>query len=79
MVVKVTEETGDPAVNDKGEPLTISALVESFKSNETFAGAFDSSGLSGGGGKPPGNGSGNTDDSKLFGASRLAAARSNGK
>lgn len=78
LVVKVTEENGDPAVNDKGEPVTISALVESFKSNETFAGAFDSSGLSGGGGKPPSNGSDNADDDKLFGASRLAAARNKG-
>lgn len=74
LVVKVTEENGDPAVNDKGEPLTISALVESFKTNENYAGAFDSSGLSGGGLKP-GTTETTTGDDKLFGASRMANAR----
>lgn len=75
LVVKVTEENGDPAVNDKGEPLTISALVDSFKANETYAGAFDSSGLSGGGIIPGAPGSGAIDDDKLFGSSRISAAR----
>lgn len=74
MVVKVTEDNGDPSVNDKGEPLSITALVESFKKDENFAGAFDSSGLSGGGGKPSGSGGGSDDDT-VFGASRMAAAR----
>ena len=74
MVVKVIEDNGDPSVNDKGEPLGITALVESFKKDENFAGAFDSSGLSGGGGKPPGSG-GSSDDDTVFGASRMAAAR----
>ena len=76
LVVKVTEENGDPAVNDKGESISIMALVESLKSDEAFAGAFDASGLSGGGAKPPGgNPPGDAGDDKLFGASRMANAR----
>jgi len=77
MVVKVNEINGDPAVNDKGEPLSIINLVEKFKSDEKFAGAFDSSGLSGGGGSNnDGTGSGGNDD-KVFGAKRMAQARQN--
>ena len=80
LVVKVTEENGDPSVNDKGEPITIAALVESLKSDEAFAGAFDASGLSGGGAKPPGgNPPGDAGDNKVFGSSRMAAARANRK
>jgi len=75
MVVKVIEENGDSSVNDKGEPLSISDLVKKFSLDENYAGAFDSSGLSGGGGKgSPGSG-GSDDDNKIFGASRMAAAR----
>jgi len=77
MVVKVIEDNGDPSVNDKGEPLSILALVENFKKDENFAGAFDSSGLSGAGGKGSPGGGGSDDDNKTFGASRMAAARAN--
>lgn len=75
FVVKVNEQNGDPMVNAKGESVSISELVESLKKNEAYAGAFDSSGLSGGGAKPNGDESGGANDDKLFGSKRLAAAR----
>jgi len=74
LVVKVLEENGDPSINKDGEPLSISALVKSLKDDEAFAGAFNSSGLSGGGSKPTTTASKNV-DTELFGSKRMAAAR----
>lgn len=75
LAVKVTEENGDPSVNDKGEPISISALVESLKTDDAFAGAFNASGLSGGGKPPSGDSTVINDDKNVFGAKRIAAAR----
>ena len=74
IAVKVFDKEGKPAVNGKGEPLTINDLIDELKSDDDYAGAFNASGLSGGGARRA-NGSPSGDDSKLFGASRMAAAR----
>jgi len=76
LSIKVLDDDGKtPSINSKGDPMTIAELVESMKADESYAAAFDSSGLSGGGVKPGHNQGGEGDD-KLFGSSRMAAARS---
>lgn len=52
FVVKVVDAKGDPRVNGKGDPLTISDLVKEMKESEVYGRAFDASGHSGSG-KPP--------------------------
>jgi len=52
FVVKVVDAKGDPRVNGKGDPLTISDLVKEMKESEVYGRAFDASGQSGSG-KPP--------------------------
>ena len=56
--VVVVDAKGDPRVNGKGEPLTISDLVSEMKQSEIFGRAFEGSGQSGSG-TQPGNGGGN--------------------
>lgn len=56
--VQVIDEQGNPRVDAKGEPLTITALVKEMRTKEVFAGAFAGSGASGGGANPNNNGSG---------------------
>lgn len=74
LMVEVFGEDGVQAIDNDGKPLSIGGLVESMKVDETFAGAFASSGLSGGGSQGSKTATA-TDDSGLFGASRMAAAR----
>lgn len=57
--VVVVDAAGDPRVNGKGEPLTISDLVSEMKQSEIYGRAFDGSGQSGSGTQPA-NGSGAT-------------------
>jgi len=57
--VRVVDAKGDPRVNGKGEPLTISDLVAEMAASEVFGRAFEGSGQSGSG-KQPGNGGGGT-------------------
>ena len=56
--VVVVDAKGDPRVNGKGEPLTISDLVSEMKQSDIFGRAFEGSGQSGSG-MQPGNGGGN--------------------
>lgn len=74
VVVQVKAEDGTPAVDGKGNPISITDLVNLMKEDEAYAGAFASSVKSGGGARPS-QSSGNDDDKSLFGASRMAAAR----
>jgi hypothetical protein len=57
--VLVVDAKGDPRVNGKGEPLSISELVAEMKSTETYGRAFEGTGHSGGG-TPPNNGAAGT-------------------
>lgn len=57
--VQVVDAKGDPRVNGKGEPLTISDLVDEMKQTEIFGRAFEGSGHSGSGTRPVNNGGGN--------------------
>ena len=60
FVVRVVDAKGDPRVNGKGEPLTISDLVSEMRASDIFGRAFESSTNSGGGAVHPGGGSTNT-------------------
>lgn len=51
----VVDAKGDPRVNGKGEPLTISDLVLELRASEIYGRAFDASGHSGSG-TPPSSG-----------------------
>ena len=55
--VVVVDGKGDPRVNAKGEPLTISDLVSEMRASDIYGRAFDGSGQSGSG-MPPSNGNG---------------------
>lgn len=56
--VEVVDKDGNARIgNSKGDPMTISDLVQEMRKSETFGRAFEGSGQSGGG-KPPGNGGG---------------------
>jgi hypothetical protein len=55
-VVRITNEDGTPAIDNQGNPLTVSGLVKSLKEHDSYKRAFDSEGTSGGG-TPPGGGS----------------------
>ena len=57
--VQVVDAKGDPRVNGKGEPLTISDLVSEMRQSEVFGRAFEGSGNSGSG-KQPNSGGGTT-------------------
>ena len=54
--VVVVDGKGDPRVNGKGEPLTISDLITEMRASEIYGRAFDGSGQSGSG-MPPSSGS----------------------
>lgn len=56
--VVVVDAKGDPRVNGKGEPLSISDLVSEMKQSDIFGRAFEGSGQSGSGMQPT-NGGGN--------------------
>jgi hypothetical protein len=58
FTVQVVDAKGDPRVNGKGEPLSISDLVEEMKQTEIFGRAFEGSGQSGSGTRPGNNGGG---------------------
>lgn len=74
LVLQIKSEDGKPALNSKAEPMSLSELMEEIKADESFSGAFASSGLSGGGARPSHSGT-NPDQSKVFGAARMRAAR----
>lgn len=74
LVLQIKTEDGKPALNDKGEPLSMLELMEEFKADPELAGAFPSSGLSGGGARPNHSGT-KPEDSKVFGAAKMRAAR----
>lgn len=50
--VKVVDSKGDPRVNGKGDPLTVSDLISELKSTDTFGRAFEGTGNSGSGTRP---------------------------
>lgn len=52
--VQVVDAKGDPRVNGKGEPLTISDLIAEMKTNEIYGRAFEGAGQSGSGTLPAG-------------------------
>lgn len=55
--LQVIDNKGDPRVNGKGDPLTISDLVTEMKTSDVFGRAFEGSGASGSGMRPnSGNG-----------------------
>lgn len=56
--VIVVDSKGDPRVNGKGEPLTISDLITEMKGNEIYGRAFEGSGQSGSGMQPNKGGGG---------------------
>lgn len=58
FVARVVDAKGDLRVDGKGEPMTISALIEEMKKNEIYGRAFEGSGASGGGMLPNGGGGG---------------------
>lgn len=51
--VQIVDAKGDPRVNAKGEPLTISDLIAEMRASDVFGRAFDGTDKSGSG-KPPG-------------------------
>jgi hypothetical protein len=55
---RVVDAAGLPRSNSKGEPMTVTDLVEEFKSNEKYGGAFEASGLGGTGSDPTARGGG---------------------
>ena len=57
--VQVVDAKGDPRVNGKGEPLSISDLIAEMKATEVYGRAFEGSGQSGSGMRPT-NGTGGT-------------------
>lgn len=76
MVVQIMGEDGKEAKDAKGDPLSFAGLLETMKADNAFSGAFNSSGLSGGGAPPSGGqGQGGSGNDGAFGASRMAAAR----
>lgn len=54
---KVVDMDGDPRVNAKGDPMSLSELVTEYRASDVFARAFDGDGR-GGSGAPAGNGGG---------------------
>lgn len=56
--VQVVDAKGDPRVNGKGEPLSISDLIVEMKATELYGRAFDGSGHTGSGTQPSNTGGG---------------------
>lgn len=56
--VIVVDAKGDPRVNGKGEPLSITDLISEMKENEVYGRAFEGSGHSGSGTRPNNGGGG---------------------
>jgi Txe/YoeB family toxin of Txe-Axe toxin-antitoxin module len=54
---QIVDAKGDPRVDAKGNPLSLSALMAELKANEKYGRAFEGSGSSGSG-MPPGGGNG---------------------
>ncbi len=57
--VIIVDGKGDPRVDGKGEPLTISDLVAEMRGSEIYGRAFEGSGAAGSGKPPANNGGGN--------------------
>jgi len=53
--VQIVDAKGDPRVNAKGEPLSISDLITEMKATELYGRAFDGSGHTGSGTQPSNN------------------------
>lgn len=62
--VQVVDAKGDPRVNGKGEPLSISDLITEMRATELYGRAFDGSGQSGSGKQPDNGGGGNPSNIK---------------
>lgn len=76
LTVQIKSDSGEPATDKEGKPLTMTGLLEEIKADESYSGAFASSGLSGGGAKPSIKGSAPSDDGKVInGAAKMASAR----
>lgn len=77
LMLQIKSEDGTPALDNKGESLTLSGLMEEIKADESLSGAFASSGLSGAGARRSVKGGGSEGDDKVFGSKRMAQARAN--
>ena len=77
LILQIKSEDGTPALDDKGEPLTLPGLMEELRADESLSGAWPSSGLSGAGARRSVKGGGSEDDKKVFGSARMAQARAN--
>ena len=77
LVLQIKSEDGTPALDNNGESLTLSGLMEEIKADESLSGAFASSGLSGGGARQSVKGGGSEDDKEVFGSARMRQARNN--
>ncbi len=60
FTVQVVDAKGDPRVNGKGEPLSISDLIAEMRANEIYGRAFEGSGQSGSGTRPTNGSAGGT-------------------
>lgn len=56
--IKVVDERGEPRVNGKGDPLTLSEFVGEMQTDPTYGRAFEGTGSSGSGTRPVNNGGG---------------------
>jgi len=75
LVIQIKTEGGDPATDKEGKPLSIAGLMDEIKADESYSGAFASSGLSGAGARPSvKSGKVDTESKVIDGGSKMAAA-----
>ncbi len=65
LVTKIVDSQGGARVNGKGEPLTVTDLINEMKSSDDLGRAFESSGNSGSGSGPNNAGGGPAGDSRF--------------
>jgi hypothetical protein len=64
FVTRVVDDAGNPRMNSDGNYLSVSEFVRELRENETYAGAFQGAGSSGGGTPPGAGGQGQGDRKK---------------
>ena len=75
LTLKIKTETGDPATDKEGKPLSIAGLMEEIKADDSYAGAFASSGLSGAGARQSGKQTETVKESKYVdGGAKMSSA-----